>query len=164
MYYSNGIGSIYDPRNYPEGVPNPYTPRVHAWGGGPWPSEGTRFHGPVYTRPQWGQPYNWIQRPMNGLSGNPFVQPILEVSCPGNIPATQHSDGSYSCLVANVPPAFVCDGEPATAREHTNGTFFPVWRGGVGCQRDTTTNQVIAAVAGVAAVGAGIGLYFLLRK
>lgn len=39
--------SIYDPSTYPQGVPNPYGPRVHAWNG----DQGTRYHGPIYTRP-----------------------------------------------------------------------------------------------------------------
>lgn len=41
------MASIYDPRTYPQGVPNPYGPRVHAWNG----DQGTRYHGPIYTRP-----------------------------------------------------------------------------------------------------------------
>lgn len=43
--------SIYDPDNYPQGVPNPLGPRVHAWTGGPL-DEGTRYHGAIWTRPQ----------------------------------------------------------------------------------------------------------------
>lgn len=39
--------SIYDPSTYPQGVLNPYGPRVHAWNG----DQGTRYHGPIYTRP-----------------------------------------------------------------------------------------------------------------
>lgn len=56
--------SIYDPSTYPRGVPNPYGPRVHAWTGGPF-SEGSRFHGPVYTRPQATLP--WQERPLWGV-------------------------------------------------------------------------------------------------
>lgn len=52
--------SIYDPAGYPPGVPNPFGARVHAWNGGPW-DQGTRYHGPIYDRPQWGQ--TWIDRP-----------------------------------------------------------------------------------------------------
>ena len=55
--------SIYDPSTYPQGVPNPYGVRVHAWTGGPF-NEGQRFHGPVYTRPQ--ATFPWHERPLQG--------------------------------------------------------------------------------------------------
>lgn len=55
----------YDPNTYPEGVPNPYGVRVHAWKGGPL-NEGTRYHGPVYTRPMFDQD-RWAARPLGGL-------------------------------------------------------------------------------------------------
>ena len=48
---------------YP-GVPNPLGPRVHAWNGGLY-AQGTRYHGPVYTRPQADLP--WRPRPLYGL-------------------------------------------------------------------------------------------------
>lgn len=47
-----------DPNGYhvaPEGVPNPYRPRLHNWKGGPY-NEGNLFHGPNYTEPQFGLP------------------------------------------------------------------------------------------------------------
>lgn len=80
MYYGMngklvGIGSIYDPRTYPEGVPNPFVPRVHAWGGGPWPTEGTRYHGPVYTRPMFAKP--WDARPLMGLGAEPDFETVM---------------------------------------------------------------------------------------
>lgn len=56
--------SIYDNRHYPAGVPSPYGPRVHAWTGGPF-NEGSRFHGPVYTRPQ--ATFPWHERPLWGV-------------------------------------------------------------------------------------------------
>jgi hypothetical protein len=56
--------SIYDPETYPEGVPNPFGPRVHAWKGGP-RNEGTRYHGPVYARPDYRLP--WQRRPLWGV-------------------------------------------------------------------------------------------------
>lgn len=37
----------------PEGVPNPYTVMLHSYP--------TRYHGPIYTRPEFG--LNWSQRP-----------------------------------------------------------------------------------------------------
>jgi hypothetical protein len=37
----------------PPGVPNPYTVMLHSYP--------TRFHGPIYTRPQFGLP--WAERP-----------------------------------------------------------------------------------------------------
>jgi len=60
VYY----GSIYDPKTYPQGVPNPYGPRVHAWHGGPL-NEGTRYHGPVYGRPM--ATFPWHERPLWGF-------------------------------------------------------------------------------------------------
>lgn len=54
----------YDPSSYPQGVPNPYGPRVHAWNGGAW-DQGTRYHGSVWTRPQ--QRIRWSNRPIAGL-------------------------------------------------------------------------------------------------
>ncbi len=62
--------SIYDPSTYPQGVPNPLGPRVHAWTGGPF-NEGQRFHGPVYTRPQATLP--WQERPLWGVGSEPIV-------------------------------------------------------------------------------------------
>lgn len=56
--------SIYDPASYPQGVPNPYGVMVHAWKGGPY-NEGTRYHGPVYTRPDYRLP--WEARPLYGV-------------------------------------------------------------------------------------------------
>lgn len=53
--------SIYDPDNYPQGVPNPLGPRVHAWTGGPF-DEGTRYHGAIWTRPQ-SEPAAWTPVP-----------------------------------------------------------------------------------------------------
>jgi hypothetical protein len=64
MYYG-GIGSIYDPSKYPQGVPNPYVPRVHAWGNDSWLPQGTRYHGPNYVRPMFGKP--WQSRPLMGI-------------------------------------------------------------------------------------------------
>ncbi len=37
----------------PEGVPNPYTVMLHSYP--------TRYHGPIYTRPEFGLP--WAERP-----------------------------------------------------------------------------------------------------
>lgn len=51
--------SIYNAAEYPEGVPNPYTPAVH-----PYPSF---QHGADYTRPVFGMP--WVPQPFNVLSG-----------------------------------------------------------------------------------------------
>lgn len=53
--------SIYDHHNYPQGVPNPLGPRVHAWTGGPM-DEGTRYHGAIWTRPQ-SEPMAWNPTP-----------------------------------------------------------------------------------------------------
>jgi hypothetical protein len=54
----------YDPSSYPQGVPNPYGARVHAWNGGPW-NQGTRYHGSVWTRPDWRPQF--LPRPISGL-------------------------------------------------------------------------------------------------
>lgn len=51
--------SIYNAAEYPQGVPNPYTPAVH-----PFPSF---QHGADYTRPVFGMP--WVPQPFNVLSG-----------------------------------------------------------------------------------------------
>jgi hypothetical protein len=59
--------SIYDPASYPQGVPNPYGIMVHAWKGGPL-NEGTRYHGPVYTRPVYSLP--WEPRPLWGVGAD----------------------------------------------------------------------------------------------
>lgn len=64
--------SIYDPSTYPQGVPNPYGPRVHAWNGGPW-DQGTRYHGAIYDRPQATLP--WQERPLWGV-GEPVVSSV----------------------------------------------------------------------------------------
>jgi hypothetical protein len=70
--------SLYDPSTYPQGVPNPYGPRVHAWTGGPF-DEGTRFHGAVYTRPQ--ATFPWHERPLwsggvQGVGAEPVVSSV----------------------------------------------------------------------------------------
>ncbi len=51
--------SIYNPSTYPKGVPNPYGFRIHPYA--------TRYHGPVYTRPEFRK--EWRSRPLNGLGG-----------------------------------------------------------------------------------------------
>jgi hypothetical protein len=58
--------SLYDPSTYPQGVPNPYGPRVHAWNGGPW-DQGTRYHGAIYDRPQ--ATFPWHERPLAAVGG-----------------------------------------------------------------------------------------------
>jgi len=65
--------SMYDPASYPRGVPNPYGPRVHAWNGGPW-DQGTRYHGSVWTRPQWDP--RWAARPFAGLGATTRPPPV----------------------------------------------------------------------------------------
>jgi hypothetical protein len=61
--------SYYDPETYPQGVPNPYGARVHAWNptwkGGPPEYGGTRYHGGVWTRPDYELPFE--RRPLWGL-------------------------------------------------------------------------------------------------
>jgi len=49
----------YNPAEYPQGVPSPYTGNVH-----PYPSY---EHGPDYTRPVFGRPF--VRRPYNVTSG-----------------------------------------------------------------------------------------------
>lgn len=56
----------YNPMSYPAGVPNPYGPRVHAWKGGPY-NEGTRYHGPIYTRPM--ARFRYAATPLRGDEG-----------------------------------------------------------------------------------------------
>lgn len=78
MYYGGGIGSIYDPSTYPQGVPNPYTPRVHAWGTreqNSWLAHGTRYHGPNYVRPMFSKP--WQGRPLMGVGQDPGSQKMV---------------------------------------------------------------------------------------
>lgn len=94
------MASIYDPKTYPQGVPNPYGPRVHAWHGGPL-NEGTRFHGPVYGRPM--ATFPWHERPLwsGGVAGpedaadkfylSPAVQTIAYVgSMAGTLGGAYH--------------------------------------------------------------------------
>ena len=69
--------SIYDPASYPQGVPNPYGPRVHAWNGGPW-DQGTRYHGSVWTRPQWNEA-EYAARPFAGVG---VVPPAASIPDP----------------------------------------------------------------------------------
>ena len=52
----------YDPPSN-SGVPSPYGPRLHNWKGGRL-NEGSLFHGPVYTRPDYLMPYR--MRPLQG--------------------------------------------------------------------------------------------------
>ena len=52
----------YDPP-FDSGVPNPLGPRLHNWKGGPL-NEGSLYHGPVYTRPDYRLPYS--MRPLRG--------------------------------------------------------------------------------------------------
>jgi hypothetical protein len=59
----------YDPSTYPQDVPNPLGPRVHAWNGGPW-DQGTRFRGAVWTRPQ-GPPSAGNENPW--VAGGPWL-------------------------------------------------------------------------------------------
>jgi hypothetical protein len=81
--------SIYDPASYPQGVPNPWGPRVHAWNGGPW-DQGTRYHGSVWTRPQWNEA-EYAARPFAGVGA---VGP----SAPAEIPQKCWSQpGFASC-------------------------------------------------------------------
>lgn len=88
--------SIYDPETYPEGVPSPYGPRVHAWNGGPW-DQGTRFHGAIYDRPQ--ATFPWHERPLWGVENaggegfvlSPAVRTVMYVgSMAGTVGGAYH--------------------------------------------------------------------------
>jgi len=50
-------------------IPNPLGPRIHNWRGGTL-NEGSLYHGPVYTRPDYRLP--WIMRPLRGLGVDPL--------------------------------------------------------------------------------------------
>jgi hypothetical protein len=51
---------------YPEGVPNPYGPRVHAYP--------TRYHGPIYDRPEFGMP--WVDQPFEVWESQHVPDPL----------------------------------------------------------------------------------------
>lgn len=60
------MGVYQEPEDY--GIPNPWGPRTHNWKGGPL-NEGSLFHGPIYTRPDFRFP--WVQRPsLQGLGNS----------------------------------------------------------------------------------------------
>jgi hypothetical protein len=67
----------YDPASYPAGVPNPLGVRVHAWKGGP-RNEGTRYHGPIYTRPAYRLP--WHETPLWGVGQETDEAVLVEAS------------------------------------------------------------------------------------
>lgn len=176
MYYG-GIGSIYDPSTYPEGVPNPYTPRMHAWGTreqNSWLAHGTRYHGPNYVRPMFAKP--WQGRPLMGWFGLTANQ--FQASCPvfkddegvrtytgEEIPAVI-VEGSYICP-NGVVPHFSCGQTPITAVADGAG-----WVPEKECdlareQRIAKSNRLIAGTfaLGLGVVGAlGYGIYRWTRK
>jgi len=76
--------NVYDPP-FPRGVPNPYHPFVH-----PYP---TRYHGPIYTQPDYTLPFQ--PRPYGFpwplINDEPFVPPMPATEVAG-LGATQWPD------------------------------------------------------------------------
>ena len=68
----------YDPP-FDSGVPNPLGPRLHNWKGGTL-NEGSLYHGPVYTRPDYRLPYS--MRPLRGVVENTNPSESIEVVLP----------------------------------------------------------------------------------
>lgn len=59
------MSGMYDPKQYPEGVPNPFEPMVETYP--------NYVHGSDYTRPYFAEP--WMEQPYNVLEGLGAITP-----------------------------------------------------------------------------------------
>jgi len=124
------IRNVYD-GPYPDGVPNPYGMRVHAYP--------TRYHGPLYDRPMAQLP--WVNRPYDfavdvGLEGlgADEASPVLTATTP--VPE--------SAVISDVldPRTFIeCDSRYPTPVSVTSGEEFAAYAQNLACRERVKSGQ-----------------------